>query len=40
VPAVARAFALHLIWRRRLEIDLAEPLAGRTMVELASGDGT
>jgi hypothetical protein len=39
-PAVARAFALHLIWHRRLRIDLAEPLAGRTMVELAGWDGT
>lgn len=38
-PAVARAFALHLIWHRRLGIDLAEPLAGRTMVELAGGGG-
>lgn len=38
-PAVARAFALHLIWHRRLGIDLAEPLAGRTMVELAAGGG-
>jgi hypothetical protein len=38
-PAVARAFALHLIWHRRLEIDLAKPLGGRTMVELAVGGG-
>jgi hypothetical protein len=38
-PAVARAFALHLIWHRRLGIDLAEPLAGRTVVELAAGGG-
>ncbi len=38
-PAVARAFALHLIWHRRLGIDLAEPLAGQTVVELAAGSG-
>ena len=38
-PAVARAFALHLIWHRRLGIDLAEPLAGQTVVELAVGGG-
>ena len=38
-PAVARAFALHLIWHRRLGIDLAEPLAGRTLVELADRSG-
>jgi hypothetical protein len=34
-PAVARAHALHLIWHRRLGIDLAGPLAGQTMVWLA-----
>lgn len=39
-PAVTRAFALHLIWHRRLGIDLAGPLADRTMVELAAGSGT
>jgi hypothetical protein len=39
-PAVARALALRLIWQRRLGIDLAEPLAGRAMVELAGWGGT
>jgi hypothetical protein len=32
---VARAHALHLIWHRRLGIDLAGPLTGQTMVWLA-----
>jgi hypothetical protein len=31
-PAVARAHALHLIWHRRLSIDLARPLGDRTPV--------
>jgi hypothetical protein len=31
-PAVARAHALHLIWHRRLHIDLARPLGDRTPV--------
>jgi hypothetical protein len=35
-PAVARAHALHLIWHRRLGIDLAEPLTGRAMVWAAA----
>jgi len=38
-PAVARAHALHLIWHRKLGIDLAQPLTGRTMVRLAGRDG-
>ena len=38
-PAVARAHALHLIWHRRLGIDLAGPLTGRTMVWLADREG-
>jgi hypothetical protein len=38
-PAVARAHALHLIWHRRLGIDLAGPLASQTMVWLAEGKG-
>jgi hypothetical protein len=38
VPAVARAQALHLIWGRRLGVDLAAPLTDRTLVCLgASG---
>ncbi len=32
LPAVARAHALHLIWRRRLGIDLAAPLNDSTPV--------
>lgn len=34
-PPVARAHALHLIWRRRLSIDLAAPLSDRTLVRSA-----
>ena len=37
-PAVARAHALHLIWHRRLGIDLAVPLTGRSGVWLACGE--
>jgi hypothetical protein len=32
VPVVARAHALHLIWHRRLGIDLAQPLNDDTLV--------
>lgn len=32
VPAVARAHALHLIWHRRLGVDLAAPLGDTSMV--------
>lgn len=32
VPVMARAYALHLVWHRRLSIDLAEPLTDRTLV--------
>jgi hypothetical protein len=35
-PAVARAFAIHLIWHRRLAIDLAAPLGDNTLVWAAS----
>ena len=35
-PAVARAHTLHLIWHRRLGIDLAGPLTGQTMVWAAA----
>ncbi len=31
-PAVARAFLLHLVWHRRLGIDLSGPLGDRTLV--------
>lgn len=31
-PAVARAYLLHLLWHRRLGMDLAHPLGDRTLV--------
>ena len=31
-PAVARAFLLHLLWHRRLGIDLSGPLGDQTLV--------
>jgi len=36
LPAVARAHALHLIWHRRLGIDLAAPLTDATVVWAAT----
>ncbi|MGX1774300.1 TnsA-like heteromeric transposase endonuclease subunit [Nocardia brasiliensis] len=36
-PALARAFALHLLWHRRLGVDLSEPLSDRTFVTAAAG---
>jgi hypothetical protein len=43
LPAVARAHALHLIWHRRLGIDLGAPLTDATVVWAATaeraGDG-
>jgi hypothetical protein len=39
LPAVARAHALHLIWHRRLGIDLAAPLTGRSGVWPACREG-
>lgn len=38
VPAMARAQALHLIWHRRLGIDLAAPLGDRSLVHAGNGD--
>ena len=35
-PPVARAHALHLIWHRRLAVDLAEPLTEQSTVRLAA----
>lgn len=35
-PPMARAHALHLIWRRRLAVDLAEPLTESSMVRMPS----
>ncbi|WP_318275600.1 hypothetical protein [Streptomyces pharetrae] len=32
VPAVARAHAVHLLWHRRLAVDLRQPFEGTTWV--------
>jgi hypothetical protein len=32
LPVVARAHALHLLWHRRLSVDLAQPLTDRSAV--------
>ena len=37
LPAVARAHALHLLWRRRLGTDLSRPLGDTSLVWLARG---
>jgi hypothetical protein len=37
LPKVARAHALHLLWHRRIGIDLASPLLDRSFVALAGG---
>ncbi|MFG1967651.1 TnsA-like heteromeric transposase endonuclease subunit [Nonomuraea sp. NPDC049028] len=40
LPAVARAHALHLLWRRQLGVDLSRPLSDRSLVcSLAEGNG-
>ena len=39
LPAVARAHALHLIWHRRLGIDLSAPLNDSTLVWAAETGG-
>lgn len=39
LPAVARAHALHLLWHRRLGVDLARPLTDGSPVWLAGVDG-
>jgi hypothetical protein len=39
LPAVARAHALHLLWRRRLGTDLSRPLGDGSPVWLAGGNG-
>jgi hypothetical protein len=39
LPAVARAHALHLLWRRRLGVDLSCPLGDRSLVWLAEESG-
>ncbi|MFE4258194.1 TnsA-like heteromeric transposase endonuclease subunit [Streptomyces sp. NPDC056883] len=35
VPAAARAYAVHLLWHRRLAMDLAQPLADTTWIYAA-----
>jgi hypothetical protein len=37
LPAVARAHALHLLWHRRLGVDLGRPLTDRSSVWAAAG---
>jgi len=37
LPAVARAHALHLLWHRRLGVDLAQSLTDRSLVWAAEG---
>lgn len=39
VPVVARAHAVHLIWHRRLGIDLARPLTDASPVRIAPAGG-
>lgn len=34
-PVVGRAFALHLLWHRRLGMDLSVPLTDRTLITAA-----
>nr|WP_024126403.1 TnsA-like heteromeric transposase endonuclease subunit [Streptomyces sp. F12]AHE39022.1 Hypothetical protein pFRL3_245 [Streptomyces sp. FR1]AHE40262.1 Hypothetical protein pFRL6_175 [Streptomyces sp. F12] len=36
-PVIARAHALHLLWHRRLGVDLSAPLADSSLVRLAAG---
>jgi hypothetical protein len=37
LPAVARAHALHLLWCRRLGIDLSSPVSDSSLVRLSGG---
>ncbi len=39
LAAVARAHALHLLWRRQLGTDLSRPLGDASLVWLAGGNG-
>jgi hypothetical protein len=39
LPAVARAHALHLLWRRRLGTDLSRPVGDTSLVWLAGESG-
>lgn len=36
-PAIARAYVLHLLWHRRLGVDLASPLGDATLVSYGEG---
>lgn len=36
-PTIARAFALHLLWRRELGLDLSRPLDDQAVVTAATG---
>lgn len=38
LPAVARAHALHLLWHRRLGVDLSRPLGDHSLVRPAPED--
>ncbi|WP_406274494.1 TnsA-like heteromeric transposase endonuclease subunit [Nocardia sp. NBC_00881] len=38
-PTVARAFLLHLLWHRRLGMDLSQPLTDRTLIVAAAAEG-
>jgi hypothetical protein len=40
MPAVARAHLLHLLWRRRLEIDLRKPVGDATLVRPTPTSGS
>lgn len=37
-PPVARAYLVHLLWHRRLGMDLREPLSDRTLLMAADGE--
>jgi hypothetical protein len=39
LPAVARAHALHLLWHRRLGVNLSRPIGDTSLVWLAGGKG-
>ncbi len=39
LPAVARAQALHLLWHRRLGVDMASPLGNGSLVWMAQAGG-
>jgi hypothetical protein len=39
LPAVARAHLLHLLWHRRLEVDLCEPIGDATLVRRSPNFG-